>query len=460
VFARIHYSYLDLLEISESCRSIFSFYCLQMESSPRTVAALLNEIVMDKLTAALEDDPEVNLLSLIPPSYKDQISQVLPPESEIAELNRLTINRMEKRFRKEPENDLISTFQNFYRKKYDAYKHTLDPSTAEKISERSKRGAQNVAVQNTTTLQKLEDKTEATAMSPLSNTVIALLDHITGSVPPYSKPEQSLAEKLKRTFQNSAKLFEFPLRGTVFKCGDDIVAKVVRMGALDTTEYTAIQYLARHAPDFPAPKPHGLVTLGKYTVIFMSYIPSMTLEEAWPSMTHDQKASVQSQLDDIFQKLRQLKQPDGSPLGGMGTEGVKDLHREDYRSDQVIVTAADFENWKFSLSHFATDQYIKFLRSFLPPPAAESVFSHGDLRPANIMVDVNESGDYSVTGIIDWEDGGFYPEYHECTKATNTLNSGEKSDWFQYLPPCIAPRTFPVWWLVDRLWDRNILYAN
>ena len=40
------------------------------------------------------------------------------------------------------------------------------------------------------------------------------------------------------------------------------------------------------------------------------------------------------------------------------------------------------------------------------------VFTHGDLVPQNILVE-NEH----VTGIVDWEQAGLYPEYGEHVKA-------------------------------------------
>lgn len=40
------------------------------------------------------------------------------------------------------------------------------------------------------------------------------------------------------------------------------------------------------------------------------------------------------------------------------------------------------------------------------------VFSHGDLRPQNILVK-----DEKVIGVIDWEFSGWYPEYWEFAKA-------------------------------------------
>ncbi len=72
------------------------------------------------------------------------------------------------------------------------------------------------------------------------------------------------------------------------------------------------------------------------------------------------------------------------------------------------------------------------------------------------MVKLNENNRCVVSGVIDWEESGFYPDYHECMKPTNTYNTTEHDDWFDFLPGCIAPQTFPVRWLVDRLWDRNI----
>lgn len=40
------------------------------------------------------------------------------------------------------------------------------------------------------------------------------------------------------------------------------------------------------------------------------------------------------------------------------------------------------------------------------------VFSHGDFRPANIIVK-----DGHVAAIVDWEQGGWYPEYWDFAKA-------------------------------------------
>ncbi|KXG47225.1 Aminoglycoside phosphotransferase [Penicillium griseofulvum] len=46
------------------------------------------------------------------------------------------------------------------------------------------------------------------------------------------------------------------------------------------------------------------------------------------------------------------------------------------------------------------------------------VFTHGDLNPRNILAE-----DGRITGIIDWENAGFFPEYWEYTKMHYTVRS-------------------------------------
>ncbi|PQE11966.1 kinase-like domain protein [Rutstroemia sp. NJR-2017a BVV2] len=191
-------------------------------------------------------------------------------------------------------------------------------------------------------------------------------------------------------------------------------------------------------------------------IMFMTYFPSMTLEAAWPKLTHEDKSSIQSQLNDIFIKLRSLPS-DGRSLGSVCGEGVKDHYFDSHESKEIMTTAAQFEEFQFSISPHGDSSWIKFLRTLLPPAESRVVFTHGDYRAANIMVDVDESGKYFVTGIIDWETSGFYPEYFESSMVLY-LNASFETDWWRYIPACIAPAANPERWLVGRLWDQYVNY--
>ena len=85
------------------------------------------------------------------------------------------------------------------------------------------------------------------------------------------------------------------------------------------------------------------------------------------------------------------------------------------------------------------------------------MFTHGDLSTSNIIVYVTDDGFYNVSGIIDWEMSGFYPEDFECTKVTNNLATYEMSGWYLFLPACVSPEKYPGRWLADFAWDKQVV---
>jgi hypothetical protein len=374
------------------------------EDNPRkaTATAKLNKKIMEGLQAALKINPEVDLFSVFPQIYKEQRRTTrIPPRGN---------------FRGKP------------------------PGPSDFCAD---------LISRTRT---------AAIVFPLSNAVTMLLAEYAEPTDTSTDPTQSLVLSLKRMISNSEKLWEGPTRGVVLKCNDELVAKIIR-GNNDYTEYTSIQYLAQHAPDIPAPKPHGLVRFGSARIMFMTYFPSMTLEQAWPKLTHENKVLVQHQLNGIFSRLRMLKREGGHRLGGVSGEGVADHHREPHRSDKVITTTAEFEDFQFSASHRGSRSWVNFLRSLLPVAEEGSVFTHGDVRTANIMVKLDDCNNYVVTGIIDWEYSGFYPDYYESSKILFLFDMCTETDWYAYLPACIAPARNPERWLVSKLWNHCINYS-
>lgn len=375
--------------------------------------------------------------------------------SYAAKINLRTLDELYDTLQREPEVNLLSIFAKNYTRRITMGTGPKLVPCAEKESSEEKRPPEFRT--------RLDLAETATVMFPLSEKVTALLARYSGELfdDKSSDAEKTLLASLKQLLWDSPKLWESPIRGVVVKCNEDIVAKVIT-GNKDSTEYTSMQYLADQAPDIPAPRPHGLIAFGPFRVIFMSYIPGMTLTQAWPNLTHDEKLSIQRQLDDIFCRLRTLRQNDGNTLGGVCGEGVKELRVDECALIKGITTTTQFNNLQFCARHHGSDTYEKFLRSFLEPDnpifMPGSVFTHGDIRTDNIMVkhDPDINGRYVVSGIIDWEDSGFYPAYYECTVLTRTLSLVDEDDWYLYLPESISPSKFPVRWLVDRLWGIHL----
>ena len=242
---------------------------------------------------------------------------------------------------------------------------------------------------------------------------------------------------------------------SVVKCSKDAVVKIVP-NFEDYTEYTTLQYLRRHAPEIPVPTPLGVLMAAKTAYMFMSYIPGPTLDSVWSKLSDQQKVSIANELNAILLKLRELKMPTDALLGGVGGEGCKDTRRHTRISQKPIRSVSDFQDFIFSNPTFGSSVYIGLIRSMSQSHAPKICFTHADLRPANIVVKTDQQGNYSISSILDWEMAGFYPDYWESVKATNTLSPQDEDDWYLHLPTCAAPTSYPLHWLVDRKWDVHI----
>ncbi|CAK7212705.1 hypothetical protein SBRCBS47491_001557 [Sporothrix bragantina] len=163
-----------------------------------------------------------------------------------------------------------------------------------------------------------------------------------------------------------------------------------------------------------------------------------------------------------------IKLPLGGRLGGTAGEGVSDSHAwvEHADNQTVIQTALAFRDFQFAIESPTGPEYCSFLKSLLPLPDPNEpvVFTHGNVYPGNIMVDIDSTKptEYVVTGIIDWEESGFYPAWFEATKVLYNFKEyydepkGRTGleDWWRYVPRCIAPASYPAEWAIGRLWDK------
>ncbi|CAI7639700.1 unnamed protein product [Penicillium glandicola] len=409
----------------------------------RAKAETWNRDLMEAFRQALEKDPAADLLSVVGKRYvaAHRVGEYADL-SEAARLNLKTVDRLRDGALSRPEINLRDIFPSDYDRLY----RWAKPKEEEKATSQESSPPAQLRQPLDWLRERIEPVNTSNIIYPLSDQASALLhQHLTADG---SSEKVSLAAALKDLILNSDIIFELSIRcGAVVKCSDDLVIKTFP-SSRDLTEYHNLQYLAEHAPDLPIPKPHGLIMLGSVGVMFMSYVPGTALDKAWPGLSHEGKLSIQKQLDDIFSRLRGLRQEDGTELGGVRGEGVKDYRIMETHAYKGITTARGFDELQFSAKHRASPSYVKLLRSFLDEDNKTlqgSVFSHGDLKKSNIMVqeDLGNAGFFVVTGIIDWEDGGFYPEYYESTTLSNGQSIMSDDDWYLYAPHCISALRFP-----------------
>ncbi|CAG8224377.1 unnamed protein product [Penicillium olsonii] len=366
-------------------------------------AARFNARTLKKLQAAITKDPEIDLLEQFPMEYQERLMEM-----------RKSNESFPKNVKHNPADEDI--------------RHSLCPSDPVEI------------------------------VFPLSDTVAKLIG-------PTSQPAglpAALSQRLFEVLWSSETIWKAPFarQKGVFKCSAEVVVKAIH-NMEHYTEYTALQYLDHHKSSIPVPKPLGLVRMSGISLIFMSYMRSTPLGNVWHTLDSGQKTSLSNQLNIILEDLRTLPFTEGSPLGGVAGEGCRDLRRHVRASKTPITSLEDFETFLFSSSHPGGNVFVEFLRQLSPLSIAHSgpriVFTHGDIRPDNIMVQLADNNKYMISGIIDWEYSGFYPDYYESVRCTNCLSPYGEDDWFLYLPECVSPSIYAQWWLFDRIRELRVV---
>jgi len=93
-------------------------------------------------------------------------------------------------------------------------------------------------------------------------------------------PVVSLPDAIFSLLEDSEVLFTGLLASivTVFRVSDTIALKVTTQKSA-VRESRTLHYLEEHLPDFPAPRSHGLIQLGRYYLLFMTFMGSQNLKE-------------------------------------------------------------------------------------------------------------------------------------------------------------------------------------
>ncbi|EEP76340.1 predicted protein [Uncinocarpus reesii 1704] len=166
----------------------------------------------------------------------------------------------------------------------------------------------------------------------------------------------------------------------------------------------------------PAPRVIDVLSTPRFSYLLLTRVPGRPIGPMISVMTDEQLEQVVVDLKRYVAELRKMPKNVGelqicnSQGGGVLDWRIPDSQREELR----------FETEKH-FNKYLTDPFWDEIRS----RAAVShniphdiVFTHGDLNPRNILA---ENG--KITGIVDWENAGWFPEYWEYTKAHYSVRS-------------------------------------
>lgn len=229
-------------------------------------------------------------------------------------------------------------------------------------------------------------------------------------------------------------LYQYAVRAVV-RISSDTVVKINKSN--DTTEVHILDHIHQHSQQIPAPIPFGMITIGKWSYTFMSFISGIPLDRIWGNLTSQKKCLVRKQLNYLFIELRRLPIPSNEGYLGGGTPQICKAGHRFKKTSSPIASEAQFNDFLLDDSWLEPAQ-LDYLRMSLPSDHP-IVMTHGDVCPLNILVESEDAMD--IAGIIDWETGGAYPEYWEYVNAfKSSFNS--QGDWCLYLPEAGIGRFF------------------
>ncbi|RFU34691.1 hypothetical protein B7463_g1644, partial [Scytalidium lignicola] len=232
--------------------------------------------------------------------------------------------------------------------------------------------------------------------------------------------------------------------------GRVVAVKVKPEVGFARSEAQMMEY-ASQQPGITAPHVLGCYDVDPgITTMVSDLVPGVSLDTVWHKMSKAQRDSIKTQLKEQISNFRRCTQPYIGRLDYQPTRNFYDRLKFNFMGP--FDSEAEFDNWCLSRvkSPLARIKWKYLLPRMHRKVSKAFVLTHGDLAARNIMVK-----DGVITGILDWENAGFFPEYIECVLATEICDPHE--DWWkpvlkEILGPCRSDRLTFQALVKDRGW--------
>lgn len=219
-----------------------------------------------------------------------------------------------------------------------------------------------------------------------------------------------------------------------------VAVKVKPKQAFKRSEADMMDYASRQRCGILAPR-----VLGCYKVdpsIFATVsdlVPGVSLDTVWHEMDDLQQGSIKAQLKEQVRLFRTCTQP---YIGRVNRQPIRNFYEGiEFATMGPFDDEIAFDEWclqriKSRVSRFKWKHHLSKMRG---RDSKTLVLTHGDLAARNILVK-----DGKITGIVDWEYSGFFPEYMEYARAFH-MNGVWEDDWWkpillEILEPCEPQR--------------------
>jgi aminoglycoside phosphotransferase len=179
-----------------------------------------------------------------------------------------------------------------------------------------------------------------------------------------------------------------------------------------SNEYASLQLL-RGRTDIPVPKALDLVSNNQNCYLITSREHGQPISHCIDFLNNTQLEILVGDIQRCLRLMRNL-QRDAAKHGTISNKRGETCYGRIIAGIEYDEARGDFVGPFHSESEFN-----KLLQNVNIPDVIHRsdhriVFTHGDINMRNILVD-EKSG--RLSGIVDWETAGWYPDYWECTKA-------------------------------------------
>ncbi|KZT07664.1 kinase-like protein [Laetiporus sulphureus 93-53] len=177
--------------------------------------------------------------------------------------------------------------------------------------------------------------------------------------------------------------------------------------------------------------------------ILMQRVHGRVLEDVLPSLTDSQRNMLARELGKYLQEIRSLPSPHSGAVCSLLGGAFRD-DRLDVEDIGPFADIREYHDWRISMvrelgvsaAHQPTIDRVDNIRTRLRDDF-RIVFTHSDLHPENVLVDISNDGEAHVAAIIDWEMAGWRPEYWEYVKCLNCM--GQNAGWVKFVQEVLQP---------------------
>jgi aminoglycoside phosphotransferase (APT) family kinase protein len=216
--------------------------------------------------------------------------------------------------------------------------------------------------------------------------------------------------------------------------GDGFEAvKVSHMTSFPESEAYMLQYAVEHA-GVKAPKLRRVEIVGDARLMVTDFVPGVPLDTVWSTLNETDRAGIKQQLQEQIALFRNCSIP---YIGRIGDDATFPDPYRPFRGYFIgpFQDESAFDDHKVQeFEKRANGHNAKILKTHLDALrgtySKRFVLTHVDLNSRNIHVE-RKDGSWQISGILDWERSGFFPEYMEYAVAMTTVSHNQ--EWRQVL---------------------------